>query len=119
MSRWRSSNVDEMVSVTFAEKGLLPSKEEVHWRVLRVIGFTVIPGGLSSVGNVPCIDVVVRFAANHIGILPRRSGRGAIIRVASDHDGVVPRCPGEDTTVTDVVLDVADDGALRDPTGQL
>ena len=41
---------------------------------------------------------------------------GAIVRVAADHDGVVPRCPGEDATVTDVVLDVADDGTLRDPT---
>ena len=39
---------------------------------------------------------------------------GAIVRVAANHDGVVPRRSGEDTTVTDVVLDVADDGTLRD-----
>ena len=37
------------------------------------------------------------------------------MRVVVDHDGVVPRHPSEDTTVTDVVLDVADDGTLRDP----
>ena len=37
------------------------------------------------------------------------------LRVVADHDGVVPGCPGEDTMVTDVVLDVADDGTLRDP----
>jgi len=36
----------------------------------------------------------------------------------ADHDGVVPRRPGEDTTVTDVVLDVADDGTLRDLAGR-
>ena len=40
---------------------------------------------------------------------------GVVVRVAADHDGVVPRCPGEGTTVADVVLDVADDGALEDP----
>ena len=40
---------------------------------------------------------------------------GAIVRVAADHDGIVPRCPSEDTMVTYVVLNVADDGALDDP----
>ena len=40
---------------------------------------------------------------------------GVIVRVVADHDGIVPRGPGKDTTVTDVVLDIADDGALRDP----
>ena len=43
------------------------------------------------------------------------SSRGAIVRVAADHDGVVPGHPGKDTTVTDMVLDVVDDGTLRDP----
>ena len=41
---------------------------------------------------------------------------GAIVRVAADHDGILPRCPGKGATVTDVVLDVADDGTLRDST---
>jgi len=40
---------------------------------------------------------------------------GAIVRVAADHDGVVPRRPGKDTMVTNMVLDVADDNTLRDP----
>ena len=38
-----------------------------------------------------------------------------VVRVTTDHDGVVPGRPGEGATVTDVVLDVADDGTLRDP----
>ena len=42
-------------------------------------------------------------------------GGGAVVRVAVDHDGVVPRRPSEGTTVADMVLDVADDGALEDP----
>ena len=41
---------------------------------------------------------------------------GVVVRVAADHNGIVSGCPGEDTTVTDVVLDVANDGTLRDPT---
>ena len=40
---------------------------------------------------------------------------GAVVRVVADHDGVVPGCPSEGTIVADVVLDVADDGALEDP----
>ena len=40
---------------------------------------------------------------------------GAVVRVVADHDGVVPGCPGEGTIVTDVVLNIADDGALEDP----
>ena len=39
MSSWRSSNVDEMVLAAFTEKGLLPLKEEAHWRVLHIAGF--------------------------------------------------------------------------------
>ena len=41
---------------------------------------------------------------------------GAIVGVAADHDGVVPGCPDEGAMFTDVVLDIADDGTLRDPT---
>ena len=39
---------------------------------------------------------------------------GAVVRVTADHDGVVPGCPSKGAMVTDVVLDVADDGTLRD-----
>ena len=43
---------------------------------------------------------------------------GAIVRVVVDHDGIVPGRPGEDTIVIDVVLDIADDGALKGPMEQ-
>ena len=33
MSNWKPSNVDEEVLAAFTEKGLLPSKEVVYWRV--------------------------------------------------------------------------------------
>ena len=42
MSRWRSSNIDEMVLAAFTEKGPLPPKEEVHWRVLSVVNFAIV-----------------------------------------------------------------------------
>ena len=52
-------------------------------------------GGLSSAGNAPRPD--------------------AIVRVVADNDGIVPSCLGEGAMVTGMVLDVADDGTLRDP----
>ena len=135
MSSWRSSNVDEMVLSAFVKKRPPLPKEEVHWRVLSVIGFAVIHGGLSLVGNAPHLSFVVRVAADHDGVVPGRPGRGAIVRVVADDDGVVPRCPvggavvrvaaddygvvpgrpGEGTTVTDMVLDVANDSTFEDP----
>ena len=177
MSSWRSSNVDEMVSAAFAEKGLLWPKEEVQWRVLSVVGFVIVReafvgmdpyggllwrifsrrvllvgkllrtasmggfafaaaqigqfmkldemsetsishGGLSSVGNAPCPDAIVRVVADHDGIVPGRPGGGAVVRVVADHDGVILGRPSGGATVTDVVLDVADDGTLRDPLEQ-
>ena len=42
MLSWRSSNIDEMVLAALTEKGLLPPKEEAHWRVLHVTGFVTI-----------------------------------------------------------------------------
>ena len=42
MSSCRSSSVDEVVLVAFAEKGLLPLKDVAHWRVLHVAGFVTI-----------------------------------------------------------------------------
>ena len=50
-----------------------------------------------------------------VGSAPRP---GVVVRVAADHDGVVLGCPSRDTMVTDVVLDVVDDGALKDPMEQ-
>ena len=49
-----------MVLATFVEKGLLLPKEEAHWRVLSVVGFAVVRGGLSSARNTPHPDIIVR-----------------------------------------------------------
>ena len=56
MSSWRSPNVDEMVLVTFAEKGLVLPKEVVHWRVPYVVGFVTICE--TFVGMEPYVDSV-------------------------------------------------------------
>ena len=63
------------------------------------------------------LDEMSETSINHGDLSSARSAPrpGAVVMVATDHDGVVPRCPGEDTMVTDVVLDVADDSTLRDP----
>ena len=86
--------------------------------MLSVVDFAIVRGGLSSAGNAPCPDAVVRVAADHDGVVPGRPGEGAIVKVVADDDGVVPRCPSKGTIVTDVVLDVADDNVLEDPMGQ-
>jgi len=31
-----------MVPTAFTEKGLLPPKEEAHWRVLSIVGFAIV-----------------------------------------------------------------------------
>ena len=74
MSSWRSSNVDEMVWVTFAVEVSLPSKEKAHWKVPSVIGLAVVRCGLPSAAGAPRLD--------------------AVVGVAADDDGVVPKCPG-------------------------
>ena len=54
MSSWRSPNVDEMVLAAFAEKGLLPPKEVVHWRVPHVAGFIIVYEAF--IGMEPYVD---------------------------------------------------------------
>ena len=54
MLSWRSSNVDEVVLAAFAEKGLLPSKDVAHWRVLHVAGFVTVYEAF--VGVEPYVD---------------------------------------------------------------
>ena len=63
------------------------------------------------------LDEVSEASISHGGLSPAGSAPcpGAVVRVAADHDGVVPRLPSEDTMVTNVVLDIADDCALKDP----
>jgi hypothetical protein len=55
MSNWRPSSVDEEVLATFAEKGLLPSKEVAQWRAPT-------PG---EVVPQPRADEVISFLAFH------------------------------------------------------
>ena len=153
MSSWRSSNIDEMVLASFTEKGLLPPKEEAHWRVLSVVGFvivreafvrmepygdlfwrifsgrallvgkpprTVLMGGfalaVAHIGQFMKLDEMSETSISHGGHSSASSAPrpAAVVRVAVDHNGVVPRCPDEGTTIANMVLDVADDGALED-----
>ena len=65
MSRWRSSNVDEMVLAAFVEKGPRLPKEEAHWRVLSVVGFAVVCNVEHHVGD--------------CGVFARASGDYAIV----------------------------------------
>ena len=104
-----------MVFAAFAKKGPPSSKEEAHWRVLSVVGFTIVRSGLSLEGNALRPDAVVRVVADDNGVVPGRPGGGAVVRAAADDDGIVPRRPSKGTTVVDMVLDAVDDGTLRDP----
>ena len=70
MLSWRLSNVDEMVWATLAEKGPLLPKEEGHWRVSSIVGFTVVRCTRRP-------DAVVRVVADDDGVVPGHPGRGA------------------------------------------
>jgi len=77
-------------------------------------GFALVAAQISQFKK---LDEMLETSIYHGGLSLARSAPrpGAIVRVAADHDSVVPRLLGEGATVTDVVLDVADDGTLRDP----
>ena len=87
MLGWRSSNVDEMVWVAFAEKGSLSSKEGGHQKVPSVVGLAVVRGG-------PPLAAVVGVVGDDDGVVPGCLCGGAFVRVVADDDGVVPECPG-------------------------
>ena len=72
----------------------------------RFVGSSRAPSSATS-------STMLVTVAPSVGSAPRL---GADVRVATDHDGVVPGCPNEGTTIADMVLDVADDGTLEDPT---
>ena len=79
-----------------------------------MVGFTL---AAAQIGQFLKLHEMLETSISHGGHSPAGSAPclGAIIRVVANHDGVVPGCPDEDTMVTDMVLDVADDGTLRDP----
>ena len=56
--------MDEMVLAAFAEKGLLPPKEVVHWRVLHVAGFITIYEAF--VGMEPHVDSFRRIFSGRV-----------------------------------------------------
>ena len=60
-----------------------------------VVGFAVVHCGLSSAGDAPRLDIVVRVATDDNGVVPGCPGGGAVVRVTADNDGVVPGCLGE------------------------
>ena len=76
MSSWRSSNVDEMVRVAFAEKGSPSSKEEGHRKVPSVVALAVIRGCLPSAAGIPHPDAIVRVVADDDGVVPGCLGGG-------------------------------------------
>ena len=77
-------------------------------------GFTLV---VAQVGQFMKLDEMSESSISHGGLYSARSAPrlDAVVRVAADHDGVVPGRPDKGATVTDVVLDVADNGTLRDP----
>ena len=74
----------------------------------------------AQIGQLMKLDEMSETSISHGGLSAAGSSPrpGVVVRVAADHDGIVLGRPDEGATVTDVVLDVADDGTLRDPMEQ-
>ena len=84
-------------------------------RTASMGGFTL---AAAQIGQFMKLDEMLETSISHgglssVGSAPRL---GAIVKVVADHDGIVPRCPSEGATVTSMVLDIIEDGTLRDPT---
>ena len=71
----------------------------------------------TQIGQFMKLDEMSKTSISHGGLSSTGSAPrpGVIIRVAADHDDVVPGCPSEGSTITNMVLDIVDDGTLRDP----
>ena len=71
----------------------------------------------TQIGQFMKLDEMSETSISHGGLPSAGSTPhpGAVVRVAADHDGKVPGRPGKGATVTSMVLDVVDDGTLRDP----
>jgi len=129
-THWRVLSIISFIVVREALVGMEPYGK-LFWRIFsgRVLlvgkprrtasmgGFTLTAAQIIQFMK---FDEMSETSINHgghssVGSAPRL---GAVVRVAADHDGVVPGRPSKDSMVTDVVLDVADDGALRDPAEQ-
>ena len=129
-AHWRVVSVIGCIVVHEAFVGMEPYGDlfcQIFSRRALLVGKpprTTLMGGFAlaaaQIGQFMKLDEMSETSISHGGLSSAGSAPrlGAIVRVADDHDGVVPRCPGEGATVTDVVLDVADDGALKDPTEQ-
>ena len=83
-------------------------------RIVSMGGFVL---AAAQIGQFMKFDEMLETSISHGGLSSAGSAPrpGAIVRVAADHDGIVLGCPSEGATVIDMVLDVADDGTLRDP----
>ena len=77
-------------------------------------GFALVA---AQIGQFMKLDEMSETSISHGGLSSTRSAPrpGAVVRVVANHDGIVPSCLGEGAMVTGMVLDVADDGTLRDP----
>ena len=95
----------------FSGRALLVEKPP---RTASMGGFAL---ATAQIGQFMKFDEMSETSISHgghslMGSAPRP---GVVVMVVADHDGVVPGCPSEDTMVTNVVLDITDDGTLRDP----
>jgi hypothetical protein len=89
----------------------------VPLHTVLVVGVTSLQHGLLS--PTPTSNLTDHGTAaagdNLLGTRGELDPGGSVVWVVADDDGVVAGGPGEDSTVADVVLDVADDGSLGDP----
>ena len=105
-----------MVLAVFAKKGPLPPKEEVHWRVLRVVGFVIVYEAF--VGMEPYVGFFQQIFSGQalsVGKPPRTTSMGGFTLAAAQVGQFMKFDEMSETSISHVSHTSAGDALVQVP----